>query len=76
VAAGYLGEARELRPAAIVILCLGHVRADFGWKRLLAMAAGTGRRWLSGTRSQWLGAATGLLLIYLGVIFIIAAPTA
>jgi threonine/homoserine/homoserine lactone efflux protein len=70
VAAGYLAQAGELGPSAVVAFYLGHISADFGWDTTLSVATNAGSRWLTDNRYRALIVLTGGFMIYLGLIFL------
>jgi threonine/homoserine/homoserine lactone efflux protein len=70
VAAGYLAQARDFGPAAIIAFYLGHISADFGWDTTLSFATSAGARWLTDQRYRFLILLTGGFMIYLGWIFL------
>ena len=70
VAAGYLGQARNLGLSAVLVFYAGHISADFLWDTFLAGTASAGRRLLTPNRYQWLIVLTGGFMVYLGLVFI------
>lgn len=70
VAATYIVLSQTLGLLGVLVFYFGHISADYLWNSVLSGIVGSGRKWISDRVYKWIIIASGVYLIYLGVVFV------